>query len=465
MSNRIYKTDKVNDIIGFKEKKYEKIDIYSERVNSNNLFGIAYYTEYKKEKPIQKQEIVTFGSFKSMIDFLKYNFDTYELDHTVRDDLRHIFFHYVDYCSVDYYLHDGKPDKNYIVLNYREYANGTFYPKSMPFPKEYEETFLNIVNRSKPEENNKLVFANTIDVNEKRKENIRENYRRYTVPMSEFIKISGEKLKHIKDNRKLVGKLKIVMAGTLLASILAGGYKLITDNLYNSEYLEQYNPIRSNTDLRIYANKGKAGIIIEKLMLKKYDQVTLDDLEFVLNFIDTIDNANYDQNDSLNVYDFDDYFDYLLLGSDNYLESKTILEKIEKMYKKIFILENNKIVINNEAAKEYIDFVSSLTFMYDTYHQTRTFTTVSVNSQTKYSKSATTKEIEVFDNYPEVLRLIILNQLKGVIDHVDYKVVNKPSYYFKDTDKYSLLNAIKDKINEVNDELYINCGRNYTGKV
>ena len=124
MTDRIYVTDKVENIIGLKdERKYNKIDVFSERINSDNLFGIAYYTEYEKGKFVEKQEIVSFINYESMIDFLKKYFDTFELNHLVRDDLKHIFFHYVDYCNVDYYLHDGKPDKNYIVLNYREYVN------------------------------------------------------------------------------------------------------------------------------------------------------------------------------------------------------------------------------------------------------------------------------------------------------------------------------------------------------
>ena len=44
MSNRVYGTEKVDKVIGLNNgKKYEKINIFSERVNSDNLFGIAYY--------------------------------------------------------------------------------------------------------------------------------------------------------------------------------------------------------------------------------------------------------------------------------------------------------------------------------------------------------------------------------------------------------------------------------------
>lgn len=466
MSNRIYETDKVDNVIGLKdEKKYDKIDIFSERINANNLFGIVYYTEYKKGKPIVKQEIVTFPSYDAMINYVKYNFDTYELTHYVSPNLKHIFFHYVDYCSVDYYLHDGKPNKNYIVLNYREYANGTFYPKSMPFPKEYERLFLSIVNRSKPIENkNQLVYANTIDVNEKRRANRHENYRRYSVPIGEFLKFSANKIKGIKNNRNVVGKLKVVMASSLLVSLLAGGYKLVTNNMYNSEYLENKNGVKNTRDMGIYVNKGQAGIIIEKLMQSKYEEVNSEELRFIIEFLDTIDDSNYDNNNSFNSYDYDDYFDYLLLQSDDYMESRNILKKIEHLYNKAFVINGNKVTINEKEAKVYIDYVASLSFMYDAYHQTRPATQVKINSQSIISDYATTEEISIFDNYPPILRLIILSQLKGLMSHSDYKVTNRPSYYFKDIDKYSLLGDINDKMSNIEDELYMKCGRNYTSR-
>ena len=463
MSDLVYDTYKVWNKDN--SKKLDKIDIFSERINPNNLFGIVYYTEFKKGKPITKSEIITFASYESMIEYLKNNFNTYELTHYVDPRLKHIFFHYADYCSVDYYLHDGKPNKNYVVFNYREYENGKFFPRSMSFPKECEGLLLQIVNRSKPQENkNKLVFANTIDVNAKRKQNALDNFQRYSIPISELIKFSGEKIKNIRYSPTTIKKLKILVAGTVLATIMASGYKLVTNNIFNSEYLEQNNRIRNTRDIGISLNKGKAGIIIEKLMQGDYSNVTSDELRFITEFIGVIDDSNYDQNDSFNVFDFDDYFEFELLHNDNYSEARDVLKNIEDLYKKSFNHTGNKVTVNKSGAKKYLDYVLSLTFMYDTYHQTRPFTTVNFDSQSDDRPYATSSEISTFDSYPPILRLIILNEAKGLLSHTDYDVTERPSYYFDGLDKYSLLSKINEEINNVKDTLYNNCGINFREK-
>ena len=308
MSNRIYGTEKVNNIIGLnKDQKYDKIEVFTERTNYDNSLAILYKKELKHGKPYLKQEVIAFPSHASLMMFIEKNFDTYELDYYVPHELKQIFFHFVDFGKVDYYLHDGKPDKNYVVLNYREYANGTFFPRTKKFPKEYEELLLEVVNRSKPIENNnnKLVFANTIDVNEQKRNNRKENIRRYAEPMSELIRLSGEKIEKINNDKKKVRKLKIFMSGVLVTSLLAGGYKLITDNMFNSTFLDQTNPVKNATDISIYTNKGNAGVIIEKLMLGKYDEVSIDELKFVFEFISTVDSSNYDKNGSFNEYSYE----------------------------------------------------------------------------------------------------------------------------------------------------------------
>ena len=457
--NKLYNIDKVDDIIGLKEKKYDKIDVFSERINPDNLFGILYYTEYKNEKPIVNQEIVKFNNFKDMIDFLKKNFDTYELDHYIRDDLKHIFFHYADYLGVDYYLHDGKPNKNYVVFKYREYANNTFYPGEIKFSRDYEKLLLDITYRSNPM--NRPNYGRTVDVKEERKINRTENYQKYTRTIGDLIKVSGEKLRGVKDNQRIVRNLKLIMGTTALASFLASGISLITDNAIHSDYLEQENMIRNTRDIGVYINKGHAGKIIEKLMQERYDEVTGEELDFLFDFINTVDESNYDKNDSYNMYDLDNYFDHYLFNQDNYSELHAMLDKIERLYRRIFVVSDNKLEINNEEAREYIDYVSSFTFMYDTYRNTRPTNLVPLYNDNINANLANVSNIELYDSLPPILRLIILNQLKGVVAHADYKVANKPSYYFKSLDKYGLLGEIKDLILETEDELLFNCTRNY----
>ena len=102
--------------------------------------------------------------------------------------------------------------------------------------------------------------------------------------------------------------------------------------------------------------------------------------------------------------------------------------------------------------------------MYDSYHDLRGSNTVPLNNRSIISKTASTEEIRVYDNFPSVLRLIIMTQLKGLLSHVDYQVTNKPTYYFKNTDKYALLAEINTKISDIKEDLYSKCGYNYIGK-
>ena len=45
MSTRVYGTEKVDKISGLNNgKKYEKVNIFCEKINSDNLFAIAYYS-------------------------------------------------------------------------------------------------------------------------------------------------------------------------------------------------------------------------------------------------------------------------------------------------------------------------------------------------------------------------------------------------------------------------------------
>lgn len=471
MSDRLYGTEKVENVMGFPGKKaFNKIDLYIDMVNPNNLWGMVYYTEFVRRKPIVKQELVRFASRNAMLDYLKDNFDCYELTHRVDNNRRKIFFHYIDYCNVSYYLYEGNPKYNHVGLVYREHENGMVSTKTITMPKEYEEIFKDIIRTSKNIPiSGKLDSSlyKTVDVYDEKNKQRQAQINKYTVPIGDFLYRAASKIIDVKDKfnkQSLVKGIKVTVSTVALASILAGGYKLVTDNNKNAEFVTQTNPITNMKDLGLYINKGNVGITIDKLMENNFEDVSLEDLKSALSFITDLVNANYDNNASFNSFNYEDYFDYKMLDNDDYMFSREILKKIEKLYNDSFIVEDGKVTINKDKANKYMSYVASLTFMYDTYHTTRAVSHVNIETQSIVSKSATQREIEVYDKYPSILKYIILNQLRGMIARVDFSVKEKPSYYFKGTDKYDLLNEISKKNESLLDDLYFKCGCNYRNR-
>ena len=464
MSERIFGTEKVDKIIGLKDQKvYDKIDVFVDITNNNNLWGIIYYTEYKNRKPIQKQEIVRFQDNKTMIEYLKTNFDCYELNHPVDVNYKKIFFHYVDYCDINYYYHDGRPEKNYITLKIIEYINNTKIVNNMRFPKEYEDILVNVlkVNKQIPGVLGPK-YHRDIEVYEERANERKEIIKSITISIEDFFKLSGDKIKKIVSNKKLIKGIKVFVSSAALTTLLANGYNIVMDNEFNSDYLVQQNPIKNVQDIDIYINKGKVGVIIEKLVKNQYEDITPDDMKYVINYIKKINDSNFDNNGSFNSFSFMEYFNNKLDYHINYNDSSNVLKKIEDLYNNCFKTINGKVTLVKSNFDKYITYVASLTFLYDTYHTDRVSTSLHIDTQSIVSPYASAKEIETFDKFPPILRYIIMNQLRGILLRSDYVVKEMPTYYFKGTDKYDLLTELSKKTDSVVDLMYFKCGYEQT---
>lgn len=460
MSERIFGTEKVDNIIGLKDQKvYDKIDIFSDVTNNNNLWGMLYYTEYKNHKPIQKQEIIRFQNNKAMLDFLKTNFDSYELDHPVDINHKRIFFHYVDYCSIDYYYHNGKPDLDYLVIRVFEYVNNNRVLNNIRLPKEYEQVLVSVfkVNKGMPGALPPK-YHRDIDAYEEKSNNRKEIIQSITMSIEEFFKMAGNKIRNIVINKKTIKRITVLVSTVALASLLANGYNLVMDNEYNSDYLVQKGRVSSVEDINLYLNKGKVGKIIEHLMNGDYQSVSPEDMEYTIGFIRNLNDSNFDNNGSFNSFSFGDYFNYKLDDSVDFLTSMNVLKKIESLYNECFKTIDGKVTLIPSNVDSYITYVSSLSFLYDTYHSDRSVSYVKVDTQSIASPYAVSKEIETFDKFPPILRYLIMNQLRGILIRSNYELKVKPSYYFGETDKYSLLTALDKKIDNVVDSMYYNCG-------
>ena len=461
MSERIFRTEKVDDIIGLKEKVYDKIDVFVDITNNNNLWGIVYYTEYKKNKPIIKQEIVRFQDNNAMNEYLRTNFNGYELDHPVDINHKQIFFHYVDYCNINYYYYDGKPDLNYIVIKVFEYINNNRVLNHIKLPKEYEEVLVNVFKVSKgipgtlPEK-----YHYDVDGYEEQRNNRKEIVRAITMSMEEFFSLTGTTIKKITSNKRLLKGLKITMATLALGTLLVNGYNLVMDNEYNSDYLIQKGNISNIQDANIYLNKGKVGKCIELLMENRYEEVSPEEMKYVIGYINDLNEANFDNNSSFNAFSYSDYFKYKLDIHIDYTEASRMLKKIENLYNDCFRTVNGKVTLNQDNVDKYITYVASLTFLYDTYHTERPVSYVKVDSQSIASPFALSSEVAIFDQFPSVLKYTIMNQLYGVLRRSNYELTTRPSYYFGGTDKYSLLTELSKKCDNVVDSMYFECGYN-----
>jgi len=462
MSERLFNTEKVDNIIGLKDRNvYDKIDVFVDITNNNNIWGIVYYTEYKKNKPIIKQEIVRFQDNNAMNEYLRTNFNGYELDHPVDINHKQIFFHYVDYCDINYYYYDGKPNLNYVVIKVFEYINNNRVLNHIKLPKEYEEILVNVFKVSKkipgtlPEK-----YHHDVDGYEEQRNNRKEIVRALTMSMEEFFSLTGTTIKKITSNKRLLRGLKILVSTVALSSLLAGGYNLVMDNEYNSDYLVQKGTAINMQDANIFMNKGKVGKYIELLMENKYDEISPDDMKYVIGYINDINESNFDNNASLNFFNYSDYFNYKLDIHVDYTEATRILKKIESLYSDCFRTINGKVTLIQENVDKYITYVGSLTFLYDTYHTDRAVSYVKVDSQSITSPFALASEVSVFDQFPSVLKYTIMNQLKGVLLRSNYELKTRPSYYFGETDKYSLLTELSKKSDKIVDSMYFECGYN-----
>ncbi len=467
MSERMFNTAKVEEYIGLPGKKsYDRIELFKDIANPNNIWGMVYYTDYSKRKPVTKSTLVRFYNNFEMMEYLNKYFDCYELNHPVDVRNKKIFFHFVTYQSD---LLDDKSNKKYFVLNYFEHSNGPIVSRSIPFPREYKNFFQDVIRVSKgmaPYQRLRSSISRDSELFGEKSQMGNTFVSKYTTTFGEKLYQTGAKLKNVKKDYRvkdnIVRKLKIFVSVAALATLLAGGYTLVTHHVYNSEYVSQVNAVTNLKDMDLFLHKADYGVKINALMEGRYDEVSPEELADTLEFIRKLDNANYDKNGSFNSFNYDEYFSYKLVGQENYADSIALLKKIENLYKDSFYVSDNEVHIIEDGAYQYIDFVSSLAFMYDSYHENSDGSFLkNINSRNPFSKRATTAEISTYDRFPEILKYTILTQLKGMMSKVDFKVKEKPLYYFKDLSKDNLILEVSKRKDAVEDQLYFNCGVNY----
>lgn len=427
-----------------------KIDVYVDFYNNHNVWAIIHYKGNDGKK---HDEFIRFENYYAASRFVDGNFEP-----------KNVTIHSVDYSQIVYYFYDNQPEYNYIEVVYDEIVEGRRREKRIELPHEYENVFIEIlkINKRIPQGVNlDSRYYRDVDVHKKRKEDKEAKRRSIKMSISEFLSLAGDRIKYIKSNKKIVSGLKKGVALVVLASILQSGYTLVDKNELNAEYLVQTNPIRSAQDVGIYVNKGKIGIIIEKLMNGQYNEVSPDEIREVIEFIQKVENSNYDNNDSHNAFSYNEYFDHKMMMHGNYSnKAYEVIEKIGSLYNNCFVLNNGKYTLKSSNVKAYLDYLASLTCVYDTYHDTRP-STIKTNNQGVATPYANIDEIRAYDSLPPILRYIILNQLRGILSRSDYKMDILPSYSFDfdGVDKNDLMQIVHQKLSNVVEILYQDCCR------
>ena len=426
-----------------------RIDIYIDPKNNNNIWGMITYTEKVKHIPRKRQEIVYFGNAQTQINYVKQYFQPGE-----------VFYHTVSYDCIECLFYKNHPELDRIDIKYFEYKDGKVISKKINLPPEFEAMFIDIIKANKGisrYNNLDSRYYRNVDVYQRDVDNRKETIRSIKMSVEEFFQVVGKKIKRI-DGKKIVKGLKIIVPMATLAVILSNGVNLVANHSFNSRFMNQKNSAINTKDIGIYIDKGKAGEIIEKLIEDKYDEVSDDDIDYVVSFIKKVDEGNYDNNSSYTTYNYADFFgDIAYKKGMNSPVASDVLKKIESLYNNSIAVIDGKTFVRQDKAKEYLDYVCSLAFMYDTYHTERPKTYVPIVNKSIMSPYASYEEIKAYDKFPEIVKNIILNQARGLLRRTTYEVKPTPTYYFGGTDKPSLLIALDKRIESNVNKLYSDC--------
>lgn len=458
-NNQNININKVTDKIGVAERvQYDKIDVFVDVRNRDSVWAVIHYTEDRRGKSIPREKVIRFTNYKEMIAFLRNNFDTYELNNRVDYLHRKIFQHLVDYNCIKYYLHDGNPEKNYIEIEYKEYINDGFHIRTRIIPKEYNDMLVDIIKINKNLDRKAKLsddLYQIVDVSAKKEKNYEDKVR---IPRT-VRRLEKEKksfpLDANMDKRKTgIKKLAIISTGVLMVIILKG-YVLDKNNQYKKNVVLQKQASIFGKDAFISQNKEKASIIINDLFDGNYDNVSEEDLRFVREFINNVGQSNFDRNNSSTFFEYKDFFSIKFYENSGYevLDASKInsmLEKIEGLYSNCFKELGGELIFNEKAAERYIDYVATLTFMYNT----------NMENRSSYSRYASQEDIMAFEKCPPILKYMILNQLKTILFHTNYQVAVEPSNYFGGLDKYGLMNNITKKMDNIGLFMKTQCNNN-----
>lgn len=477
MKERIINTDKLDEKYGIKEyHSVEKVDVFIDAENSGSYLVIEYYSDYEKGKRIPKQNIYRFNDRNVLEEYIKNTVTNYELTHDVLDEQRKLHFHYVVFQNIMYYLHDGKPDKNYLEFNYTEYKNGKYFNEKITLPKEYEKILVKSLEESKKYQGritNDPKYYKLIDVYQERRDRkeriVNQHVEAMAFSVNEFCDII--KIGWNKHRKEIITALKVFASSALVYVLLSGGYSL-AKNIFkgNVKAVDLKLPSYNKTDLYIRNSTNKATNVIRDIMYKDKDEISKEDLNFIVDYFNNLEMVNYDNNSSFAVFNYDSYFIPALAEINNdddaykKIVCQNLLMKIKKMYDACFSSKDKKVIINKDACFEFFNFVSSLTFAHDVEYRDLPVGVNKFSKKTERLGFASVSEINAYRSLPQVLKLAILSQLRGIESNMKFTFKETPVYYFEKNNYDSINNSINAEINTTINSMFYEFGYLYSKK-
>lgn len=129
----MYNNDKVKDKIGIGSENYiyDKLDVFSDRLNKNVGWGIITYKDFENNKEVEKQYVVYTENEKDIQDLIDLTRAREVKVHQI--DVSHTYF----YVSAD--------SKDYADMNYVEYSDGKNVRNTMKVKKTWIESISKVV--------------------------------------------------------------------------------------------------------------------------------------------------------------------------------------------------------------------------------------------------------------------------------------------------------------------------------
>ena len=144
----------------------DRIDVYIDLNNRDNLWGMVTYYEKVKHIVRERNDLIHFANNDSMNRFVHSYFHSDKIN-----------YHFIDYSCIEYHYYEGKPKRNHIEIKYYEYVKNVRTPKTIKLPPELESKFINIFKISKNVpyfQQLDVKYRRDVDEKEERREKNRE---------------------------------------------------------------------------------------------------------------------------------------------------------------------------------------------------------------------------------------------------------------------------------------------------
>ena len=407
--------------------------------NQNNCFGIFYYDDFLNG---QREEFVFFKNKEELESIVNGNITR------INTKKPKIYNHLIRFHLMENYVNDLNSRLNRSSLSYSEIINGKYLKKSIGIPSELEDKFLQMIKISK-----NIPLKKETDLEVKKIYHL----KREIVDISNNLKRTysevSDKVSSI-DREKVVKRLKIVCATTLIASIFIGGFKLIRAGSNPKEFIKFINKPVTQEDQYVINNHQRAVNIILNIVNDKSDLVSVEDLDFLIEYFRQMNVVNHDRNKSSLAIHYEQFYHSALYETSKFSYSgEDLLKKIDALYNDCFIDNGKTIVINESAARDYLKYVLTLTVAYD-------FDKKDDNDYGRLGTGFATRfDVEEYNSLPTPFKCMILYQAKTLASKTKFKFdVTVPKVTYSWGTNTTISSKIDSLIQTEVSNLYQECG-------